>query len=157
MRHVTNQGLKLDFIDLVAVNSILVLYSLFNKSKGLLEFHRYSVKCFKTNRQATASQNSWYNQNNGSFSCTFASESVAKFLTCTFLWIRGHQLAHYFGCTKAKWFQEAMVFIIIFTGWKHFVDSDISWALFSKMGYFSWTFSKGDFSWTLLVTSCGQF
>ena len=56
--HVTRQGLQLDFIDLVAVNSILVLYSLFNKSKGLLQFHRYSVKCFKTNRQATESQNS---------------------------------------------------------------------------------------------------
>ena len=43
------------------------------------------------------------------------------------------------------------------TGWRHFVDNDISWTLFFKVGDFSWTFPKGDFSWTLLVTSRGQF
>ena len=43
------------------------------------------------------------------------------------------------------------------TGWRHFMDNDISWTLFFKMGDFSWTFPKGDFSWTLLVTSRGQF
>ena len=32
-------------------------------------------------------------------------------------------------------------------GWRHFVDYDISWTLFFKMG---------DFSWTLLVTSRGH-
>ena len=37
------------------------------------------------------------------------------------------------------------------TGWRHFVDNDISWTLFFKMGDFSWTFSKGDISWTILV------
>ena len=35
------------------------------------------------------------------------------------------------------------------SGWRHFVDSDISWTLFFKMGDISWTLSKGDFSWTL--------
>ena len=35
------------------------------------------------------------------------------------------------------------------TGWRHFVDSDISWTLFFKVGDFSWTLSKGDISWTL--------
>ena len=34
-------------------------------------------------------------------------------------------------------------------GWRHFVDSDISWTLFFKVGDFSWTLSKGDISWTL--------
>ena len=34
-------------------------------------------------------------------------------------------------------------------GWRHFVDNDISWTLFFKMGEFSWTLSKGDISWTL--------
>ena len=34
-------------------------------------------------------------------------------------------------------------------GWRHFVDSDILWTLFFKMGNISWTLSKGDFSWTL--------
>ena len=34
--------------------------------------------------------------------------------------------------------------------------NDISWTLFFKMGNFSWIVSKGDFSWTLLVTSRGQ-
>ena len=33
-------------------------------------------------------------------------------------------------------------------GWRHFVDNGVSWTLFFKMG---------DFSWTLLVTSSGQF
>ena len=36
-------------------------------------------------------------------------------------------------------------------GWRHFVDNDISWTLFFKMGDFSWTL-LGDFSWTLLST-----
>ena len=31
----------------------------------------------------------------------------------------------------------------------HFVDNDISWTLFFKVGDFSWTLSKGDISWTL--------
>ena len=44
-----------------------------------------------------------------------------------------------------------------FTGWRHFVDNDISWTLFLKKGDFLWTFPKGDFSWTLLVTFRGQF
>ena len=34
-------------------------------------------------------------------------------------------------------------------GWRHFVDNDISWTLFIKMGDFLWTLSKGDISWTL--------
>ena len=42
-------------------------------------------------------------------------------------------------------------------GWRHFMDSDISWTLFFKKGDFSWTFPKGDFSWTLLVTSRGHY
>ena len=33
--------------------------------------------------------------------------------------------------------------------WRHFVDNDISWTLFFKMGDFSWTLSR--------VTSCGHF
>ena len=48
-------------------------------------------------------------------------------------------------------------FLGAWLGWRHFVDSDISWTLFFKVGDFSWTFSKGDFSWTLLVTSRGHF
>ena len=39
--------------------------------------------------------------------------------------------------------------ITFLSGWRHFVDSDISWTLFFKMGDFSWTLSKGDISWTL--------
>ena len=29
------------------------------------------------------------------------------------------------------------------------MDNDISWTLFFKMVNFSWTYSKGDFTWTL--------
>ena len=42
-------------------------------------------------------------------------------------------------------------------GWRHFVDNDISWTLFIKMGDISWTFFEGDFPWTFLVTSRGHF
>ena len=35
--------------------------------------------------------------------------------------------------------------------WRHFMDNDISWTLLFKIGDFSWTFSKDDFLWTLLV------
>jgi hypothetical protein len=41
------------------------------------------------------------------------------------------------------------VMLDVVTGWRHFMDNDVSWTLFIKMGNFSWTLSKGDILWTL--------
>ena len=46
-------------------------------------------------------------------------------------------------------FEWCAIFGIMQLGWRHFVDNDISWTLFFKMGDFSRTLSKDDFSWTL--------
>jgi hypothetical protein len=45
--------------------------------------------------------------------------------------------------------QFSFSWLVFEMGWRHFVDNDISWTLFFKMGDFSWKLSKGDFSWTL--------
>ena len=37
------------------------------------------------------------------------------------------------------------------------MDNEFSWTLFFKMTEFKWTFSEGEFSWTLLVNSHGHF
>ena len=47
------------------------------------------------------------------------------------------------------WVENQIFFRAKNLGWRHFVDSDILWTLFSKFGDISRTLSKGDFSWTL--------